>query len=59
MLAARILLEQDIHVEGLNIFTGFCVEGHTHAIRNKDRKETKAQQCSLVGRADRHQTAHY
>ena len=41
MLAARIMLEQDIHVEGLNIFTGFCVEGHTHAIRNRDRKKRK------------------
>ena len=41
MLAARIMLEQDIHVEGLNIFTGFCVEGHTHAIRSKDRKKQK------------------
>ena len=41
MLAARIMLEQGIHVEGLNFFTGFCVEGHTHAIRNKDRKKQK------------------
>ncbi len=41
MLAARIMLEQGIHVEGLNIFTGFCVEGHTHAIRNRDKKRQK------------------
>lgn len=41
MLAARIMLEQDIHVEGLNIFTGFCVEGHTHAIRNRDKNRAK------------------
>lgn len=41
MLAARIMLEQGIHVEGLNIFTGFCVEGHTHAIRNRDKKKQK------------------
>jgi tRNA-specific 2-thiouridylase len=33
MLAARLMLEQGIHVEGINFFTGFCVEGHTHAIR--------------------------
>jgi tRNA-specific 2-thiouridylase len=33
MLAAQVMLEQGIHVEGLNFFTGFCVEGHTHAIR--------------------------
>ncbi|MGB6976480.1 MAG: tRNA (5-methylaminomethyl-2-thiouridylate)-methyltransferase, partial [Gammaproteobacteria bacterium] len=29
MLAAKMMLEQGIHVEGLNFFTGFCVEGHT------------------------------
>lgn len=33
MLAARLMLAQGIHVEGLNFFTGFCVEGHTHALR--------------------------
>ena len=33
MLAVRVIQEQGIHVEGLNFFTGFCVEGHTHAIR--------------------------
>ncbi len=33
MLAARVVLEQGVHVEGINFFTGFCVEGHTHAIR--------------------------
>ena len=41
LLAARVLLEQGIHVEGINYFTGFCVEGHTHAIRNKDRQRPK------------------
>ena len=39
LLAAKIVQEQDIHVEGVNFFTGFCVEGHTHAIRKKDRKK--------------------
>ena len=34
MLAARVIKDQGIHLEGLNFFTGFCVEGHTHAIRN-------------------------
>jgi len=33
MLAARLVLDQGIHVEGINFYTGFCVEGHTHAIR--------------------------
>lgn len=37
MLATRVILDQGIHVEGINFFTGFCVEGHTHAIRNRDR----------------------
>ncbi len=41
LLAAKIMLEQGIHVEGLNFFTGFCVEGHTHAIRKKDRAKPK------------------
>jgi tRNA U34 2-thiouridine synthase MnmA/TrmU len=41
MLAARLMLDQGIHVEGINFFTGFCVEGHTHAIRNKDRNKVK------------------
>ncbi|MEY3106924.1 MAG: hypothetical protein RIT35_1097 [Pseudomonadota bacterium] len=37
MLAAKTIMEQGIHVEGINFFTGFCVEGHTHAIREKDK----------------------
>lgn len=41
MLATRMLIDQGIHVEGLNIFTGFCVEGHTHAIRNQDKHKPK------------------
>ena len=36
MLAAKIVMEQGVHVEGINFFTGFCVEGHTHAIRAQD-----------------------
>lgn len=35
MLAARVMQDQGIHVEGLNFYTGFCVEGHTHAIRRR------------------------
>ena len=41
LLAARLILEQGIHVEGINFYTGFCVEGHTHAIRKKDKKKPK------------------
>ncbi|MGD2076238.1 MAG: tRNA (5-methylaminomethyl-2-thiouridylate)-methyltransferase, partial [Gammaproteobacteria bacterium] len=31
LLAARVIQDQGIHVEGINFYTGFCVEGHTHA----------------------------
>ena len=41
LLAVRAVQEQGIHVEGVNFFTGFCVEGHTHAIRKKDQKKQK------------------
>jgi len=41
MLAARLVLDQGIHVEGINFYTGFCVEGHTHAIRNPDHRHPK------------------
>src|SRR3569832_2443676 len=41
MLAARLMLEQGIHVEGINFFTGFCVEGHTHAIRKHEGAKPK------------------
>jgi tRNA U34 2-thiouridine synthase MnmA/TrmU len=41
LLAVRVMQEQGITVEGINFFTGFCVEGHTHAIRKKDRKKPK------------------
>lgn len=41
MLAVKIVQQQGIYVEGLNFFTGFCVEGHTHAIRNQDNKLPK------------------
>lgn len=41
LLAAKVMLDQGIHVEGVNYFTGFCVEGHTHAIRKQDQKKIK------------------
>ncbi len=41
MLATKAMLEQGIHVEGVNFFTGFCVEGHTQALRKKDNKKPK------------------
>jgi|TARA_B110000967_G_scaffold49782_1_gene50823 tRNA-specific 2-thiouridylase len=39
MLAVRVIQEQGIEVEGINFYTGFCVEGHTHAIRNEDKQK--------------------
>lgn len=41
MLAARVVAKQGVHVEGVNFFTGFCVEGHTKAVRNKHGKTIK------------------
>ena len=48
MLAAKVILEQGIHVEGINFFTGFCVEGHTHAIRRKDATKVKRNNALWV-----------
>ncbi len=48
MLAARLILDQGIHVEGINFYTGFCVEGHTHAIRRKDRDRPKRNNALWV-----------
>ncbi|MDH5409143.1 MAG: tRNA (5-methylaminomethyl-2-thiouridylate)-methyltransferase [Gammaproteobacteria bacterium] len=41
MLATKVVMDQGVHVEGINFFTGFCVEGHTHAIRKRDQKKEK------------------
>jgi tRNA-specific 2-thiouridylase len=41
LLAVRVMQEQGIEVEGINFYTGFCVEGHTHAIRNSDKDKQK------------------
>jgi len=49
MLAVRVIQEQGIPVEGLNFFTGFCVEGHTHAIR----KDTKPKRNNALWVAER------
>ncbi len=46
LLAARMMLDQGIHVEGINFFTGFCVEGHTHAVR-KDRQRRVVRNNAL------------
>ena len=41
LLAVRVVQEQGIYVEGINFYTGFCVEGHTHAIRKRDQSKPK------------------
>ncbi|WP_455204901.1 hypothetical protein [Kaarinaea lacus] len=48
MLAVKAILEQGIHVEGINFFTGFCVEGHTHAIRKQDKNKPKRNNALWV-----------
>ena len=48
LLAAKVVLDQGVAVEGVNFFTGFCVEGHTHAIRKKDRAKAKRNNALWV-----------
>ncbi|MDH5738629.1 MAG: tRNA (5-methylaminomethyl-2-thiouridylate)-methyltransferase, partial [Gammaproteobacteria bacterium] len=48
LLAAKLVIDQGIVVEGINFFTGFCVEGHTHAIRKKDRSKPKRNNALWV-----------
>lgn len=48
MLAVKVIQEQGIHVEGINFFTGFCVEGHTHAVRKKHKDKQKRNNALWV-----------
>jgi tRNA U34 2-thiouridine synthase MnmA/TrmU len=48
LLAAKLVQQQGVEVEGINFFTGFCVEGHTHAIRNRDRSRPKRNNALWV-----------
>ncbi len=48
LLAAKVVQEQGVLVEGINFFTGFCVEGHTHAIRKRDRARPKRNNALWV-----------
>lgn len=48
MLSSKMMLDQGIHVEGVNFFTGFCIEGHTQAIRNKDKDKQKRNNALWV-----------
>ena len=48
LLATKVVMDQGVHVEGINFYTGFCVEGHTHAIRKKDQKKPKRNNALWV-----------
>ena len=48
LLATKLILDQGVHVEGINFFTGFCVEGHTHAIRKKAKDKQKRNNALWV-----------
>lgn len=51
MLAAKLVANQGVHVEGVNFFTGFCVEGHTQAVRSK--KSDKVKRHSALWTAEK------
>ena len=48
MLATGVIQEHGVHVEGGNFFTGFCVEGHTHAIRDRKHEKPKRNNALWV-----------
>ena len=48
LLAARMILDQGVHVEGVNFYTGFCVEGHTQAIRKNENARPKRNNALWV-----------
>ncbi len=48
MLAAKVVMEQGVHVEGINFFTGFCHSGHTSAIRNPKKDKEKRNDALWV-----------
>lgn len=48
MIATKMIVDQGIHVEAINFYTGFCVEGHTHAIRKQDKEKQKRNNALWV-----------
>ncbi|MEQ1637049.1 MAG: tRNA (5-methylaminomethyl-2-thiouridylate)-methyltransferase [Methylococcales bacterium] len=48
MLAAKVIMDQGVRVEGINFYTGFCVEGHTHAIKKRDQEKQKRNNALWV-----------
>lgn len=48
LLSTKLMIDQGIEVEGINFFTGFCVEGHTHAIRKQKNDKQKRNNALWV-----------
>ena len=48
LLSTKLIIDQGVHVEGINFFTGFCVEGHTHAIRKQKKDKPKRNNALWV-----------
>jgi len=48
LLSTKLIIDQGVHVEGINFFTGFCVEGHTHAIRKQKNDKQKRNNALWV-----------
>lgn len=48
MLAVRAIQAEGCYVEGINFYTGFCVEGHTHATRPRKNKKPKRNDALWV-----------
>ena len=48
LLSTKLIIDQGVHVEGINFFTGFCVEGHTHAIRKQKNNKPKRNNALWV-----------
>ena len=48
MLAAKVMIKQNIHVEGLNFYTGFCHSGHTSSIRKNNKTKPKRNDALWV-----------
>ena len=48
LLSTKLMIDQGVHVEGINFFTGFCVEGHTHAIRKQKNDKQKRNNALWV-----------
>ncbi len=48
MLATKMVLDQGVDVVGINIYTGFCITGHTQAIRFKHKEKPKRNNALWV-----------